>query len=228
MIKNYYMIIDTETCGDYVFDIGFKVIDREGTMCAEGSYLVREFIENPHTLNMFNDIFTKTKIGGYYFNLWQNTNAFKVMDFAQIMDKINTLAQIYNCTVCAYNIAFDINHLNKTSQMFGLGDFFNNDIRTIDIWHMAMSVLGTKKFVRFCMANDFITNAGNIKTDAETMYRYITKDINFEEAHTARADCEIESAIMVKCFNRKKHFETSTVGMCLHNKEWQRIQKSRN
>ena len=56
--KKYYMVIDTETCGDYVFDIGYRLIDRKGNCYANGSYVVKEFINDPAKLDMFNDRFT--------------------------------------------------------------------------------------------------------------------------------------------------------------------------
>jgi len=224
--KKYYMVIDTETCGDYVFDIGYRVIDRKNNCVACASYVVKEFIDNPAMLDMFNDRFTRDKIGKYYFDLWAGNGGFVVKSFADIRSQINALVKVYNCTICAYNIAFDINHLDKTAHMFNLDGFFAGDVTTLDIWHAAMSVLGTNTYIKFCIDNDFITNVGNIKTGAEIMYRYITNNVSFDEAHTAHEDCIIECEILCKCFSRKKHFETSTVGACIHNKEWQRIQQS--
>ena len=223
--KNFYMVLDTETCGELVFDIGFKVIDRAGNCYAQGSYVVKEFIDDPAALDMFNDRFTRNKIGKYYFNLWNNSGNFEVATFPQIRNIINYNLYHFNAILCAYNIAFDVTHLEKTANYFGIPHFFEVECKTLDVWHMAMSVLGTNNYIKFCINHKFLTNAGNIPTGAEIMYRFITNDIEFIEEHTARADCDIEAAIMVKCFNRKKHFETSTVGMCLHCKEWQRIQE---
>lgn len=224
--KKFYMVVDTETCGDYVFDIGYRVIDRKGNCYAHASYVVAEFINNPAMLDMFNDRFTRDKIGKYYFDLWQNKGGFVVADFATIRADVNATVDKFNCTICAYNIAFDVNHLDKTARMFDLDRFFAGDIQTLDIWHAAMSVLGTSNYINFCVDNGYITTVGNIQTGAEVMYRFITNDVSFIEKHTAHEDCIIECEILRKCFSRKKHFETSTVGACIHNKEWQRIQKS--
>lgn len=224
--KKYYMVIDTETCGDYVFDIGYRVIDRKGNCYASGSYVVKEFIDSPSVLDMFEDKFTRNKIGKYYYDLWKHYDNFIVEEFNQIHFIVNNLIKQYDATICAYNIVFDLQHLEKTAEYFGKNTFFDYDIETIDIWHMAMSILGTKKYIRFCMKHNLLTAANNISTGAETMYRYITNNPTFKEEHTAHEDCIIECAIMVKCFRRKKHFETSIVGMCIHNKEWNRIQNN--
>jgi len=225
--KKYYMVIDTETCGDYVFDIGYRVIDRKGRVYANGSYVVREYIENPSVLGMFDDRFSKDKIGKYYFDLWANNGGFKVASFAAIRDEINTMLNAYNATVCAYNLSFDLKHLRKTANYFGYECFFTAKYNHLDIWHMAMSTLATRKYIMFCLENNLFTKTGNIPTGAEVMYRYIINDVNFIEAHTAHEDCIIECEIMRKCFSRKTKFQTAIVGMPLHNKEWQRIQTTR-
>ncbi len=224
--KKYYMVIDTETCGDYVFDVGYRVIDRAGKCYAHASFVVAEFINCPERLGMFTDRFTRDKIGKYYFDLWANNGGFKVVPFVDVRDNVREVIRDYNAIVCAYNIAFDLTHLEKTAQYLGYDGFFNGNIETIDIWNVAMCILGTKKYIRFCMANEFYTKTGNIQTGAEIMFRYITNDATFNEAHTAHEDCIIECAILEKCFKQKKHFETKTVNPCLHNAAWRSIQET--
>lgn len=223
--KRYYMVIDTETCGDYVFDIGYHLIDRKGNCYASGSYVVEEFINDPAKLDMFNDRFTRDKIGKYYFDMWSNKGGFTPAPFAYIRNMINLVIEQYNATVCAYNIAFDLDHLLKTARYFEFENFFASAIETIDIWNVAMCILGTKKYIRFCMDNEFYTKTGNIQTGAEIMYRYITNDPYFIEQHTAHEDCIIECAILEKCFRQKKSFETKKVNPCMYCTAWQNIQE---
>ena len=45
-----------------------------------------------------------------------------------------------------------------------------------------------------------------MSTSAETVYKYITQDWDFEEAHQGLKDVEIEVDIMAKCYaQHKKH-----------------------
>ena len=222
--KKYFMILDTETCGDLVFDYGYTVIDRKGNMVAEGSFVCEEFMNHPEVLDMFNDRFTKDKIAGYYFELYMGTRAFKALPFTEIRRTINKVQKAFNATVCAYNAAFDTSHLVKTAQYFGYEKFFKGEVKYMDIWNMALSTLcNSRNYLKFCAAHELWTAKGHPQTGAEAVYRYLTDDVNFEEKHTAREDCEIESYIFMRILRRKCKFDADFVGMCLHNPYWKAI-----
>ena len=72
-----------------------------------------------------------------------------------------------------------------------------------DVWGMSCQHVGTK-YKDMCLKNGLLTPSGEyFKTSAETMYRYFTKDLDFEEAHTALADAEIESYILAKLLKKR-------------------------
>lgn len=52
------------------------------------------------------------------------------------------------------------------------------------------------------LAKSFYTESGNYSTTAETLYRYITNNTEFEEEHTALADSEIEWEILKYCLQK--------------------------
>ena len=190
--KKYFMILDTETCGEYVFDYGYTVIDRKGNLVAEGSFVCEEFVNHPEVLDMFHDRFTKTKIAQYYFSLYRGMDDFTVMPFAEIRNTINTVG----------------------------------DVAYMDIWAMALSVLcNSRNYLRFCKEHDLTTAKGHPQTGAEAVYRYLTNDACFEEKHTARADCEIESYIFAAIMRRKRKFDSDFVKICLHNAHWREISR---
>lgn len=222
--KNYYMILDTETCGNIVFDLGFKVIDRKGNMVEEGSFVFAEFIDYPEVLGMFTDEFTKNKIGGYYYELYRNSGAFEVVPFDVARDIVNNIQQKYNAKICAYNAAFDTSRLRKTAKRFGYDEFFTAEVEVWDIWNMALSVLcDSINFINFVYENKLLTEKNNPSTGAETIYRYLTKNADFEEKHTAREDCEIEADIFMTIINRKKRINHEIVGACFHNEYWKKL-----
>lgn len=225
--KKFFMVLDTETCSDYVFDIGFTLIDRNGKIYETGSFVIAEFINNPSVLDMFNDRYTRTKIAQYYYNLYQNNGSFCVKPFAEIRAIINQVCEEYHPVICAYNLAFDLCHLNKTMQYFNNTDSFFNDatLEQIDLWNSAMCVLATKTYVEFCTKHEFFTPKHNIRTDAETMYRFISGNVDFEEKHTAFEDTLIERDILVACIKKHKRFDKNIVGMIMHNKNWRKVQK---
>lgn len=225
--KKFFMVLDTETCSDYVFDCGFTLVDRKGKIYETGSFVVAEFINNPHLLDMFNDPFTRTKIAQYYYHLYMRDNSFTVISFDELHNIINKVCAEYHPTVCAYNLAFDLSHLNKTSQYFDKGEKFfrDNTLDYIDLWNSAMSVITTKSYVKFCVENNFFTPKHNIRTDAETVYRFISGNIDFEEKHTAFEDTIIETEILMSCLKKHKRFDKSIVGMVMHNLNWKKIQE---
>lgn len=72
-----------------------------------------------------------------------------------------------------------------------------------DIWGMSCQHVGPK-YKDMCLKNGLLTPSGEyFKTSAEAMYRYFTKDLDFEEAHTALADAEIESYILAKLLKKR-------------------------
>lgn len=224
--KKYFMILDTETCGDLVFDYGYTVIDRKGNLVAEGSFVCEEFVNDPERLDMFHDRFTKTKIAQYYFSLYMGRDDFTVMPFAEIRRTINTVREAFNATVCAYNAKFDVSHLLKTAQYFGYDQFFKGDVKFMDIWAMALSVLcNSRNYFKFCVEHDLTTAKGHPQTGAEAVYRYLTKNPDFEEKHTAREDCEIESYIFAAIIRRKRKFDSAFVNPCVANPNWRKISK---
>jgi len=224
--KKYFMILDTETCGDLVFDYGYTVIDRKGNIVAEGSFVCKEFMDNPERLDMFHNRFTKTKIAQYYFSLYMGRNEFTVIPFSLIRSTINNVRKMFNATVCAYNAKFDVSHLLKTAQYFGYDQFFKGDVKFMDIWAMALSVLcNSRNYFKFCAEHDLTTAKGHPQTGAEAVYRYLTKNPDFEEKHTARADCEIESYIFSAIIRRKRKFNSEFVNPCVANPDWRKISK---
>ena len=224
--KKYFMILDTETRGEYVFDYGYTVIDRKGNLVAEGSFVCEEFVNHPEVLDMFHDRFTKTKIAQYYFSLYRGMDDFTVMPFAEIRNTINTVRKAFNAAVCAYNASFDTAHLLTTAQYFEYDQFFEGDVAYMDIWAMALSVLcNSRNYLKFCKKHDLTTAKGHPQTGAEAVYRYLTNDAGFEEKHTARADCEIESYIFAAIMRRKHKFDSDFVKICLHNAHWREISR---
>ena len=93
-----------------------------------------------------------------------------------------------------YNVNFDKSALNRL-----FGERFNNiELEYKDIIPAILHTkLMTKKYINFCRDNKFVTEKGNIQTKAETVYRYLTGCIDFEEEHTGLADVLIEYQILL-------------------------------
>jgi hypothetical protein len=105
-------------------------------------------------------------------------------------------------TVAAYNANFDKRACTNT-----LKDFFPEDTIFWDIMLMVKdTIYNMASYKKFCVANNMMCKgswADRPRWSAECVYRFITKNPNFEEAHTGLRDVEIEIIIMTECF--KKH-----------------------
>lgn len=76
--------------------------------------------------------------------------------------------------------------------------FRNHDYKLFDIWGMACKYLiNNQSYKEKCLDNEMLTSSGvYFKTSAESTFRYLCKKYDFDEAHTALADAEIESYIL--------------------------------
>ena len=82
--------------------------------------------------------------------------------------------------------------------------FHNKVYPIVDIWAVACDkLLNNKRYKKFCIDNNYV-GAKYFKTSAEIAYRYLEKDLNFIEAHTALNDAEIESRILHKALKKGK------------------------
>lgn len=82
----------------------------------------------------------------------------------------------------------------------------NHEYPVLDLWGLACErLVNTKSYKDFCFENKLFTNSGTyFKTSAETVFQYLTKNVDFVEEHTALADAKIESEILVKCLRKGK------------------------
>ena len=225
--RKLYMVLDTETVTSArtVFDLGYRIIDRKGNVYETGSYVVSETVATVDGIvSMVTDSFTKTKAPRYIMSLICETGEFTMVDFATMRETINDVIARYNPVLAAYNITFDLNALNKTSQKLLGVDFFDRMPELFDIWAAAMSTIcKAARYIQFIADNGITTDKGNPQTGAEAVYKFITGNTDFEEAHTAAADCEIEAEIFAACLKTHRKMKRTPVRMCMHDDDWKEI-----
>lgn len=210
--KQKFLIIDTETANSVenplVYDIGFAVADNNGTIYETQSFLVRDIFELEKDLMA--TAYYAEKIPLYLEKLQKKE--IRLADLQLIQWIIKQTIEKYNIkAICAYNASFDLNALNNTIRYITKSKrryFFPYGTEINCIWHMACQVLYTqKRFYNFVLENGFLSPNGNILTSAEVGFRYLQKDIDFQEEHTGLADVLIETAIMAKCYAQHKHMK---------------------
>lgn len=88
------------------------------------------------------------------------------------------------------------------------GDVFRfrgNAYPMFDLWGMSCEhLLNNDDYKRMCIDNNWCTASGKyFKTSAETAYRFLTGNMEFDEAHTALDDAIIESELFAAIVGKK-------------------------
>ena len=76
-----------------------------------------------------------------------------------------------------------------------------------DLWGLSCSyLLNNDDYKKACLLNGWQTESGKyFKTSAETTYRFVTGNCDFDEAHTAIDDADIESEIFARIVKQAKN-----------------------
>ena len=214
---NYKLVIDTEACpidkdleevngyNMWSYDIGWAVVDKKGNV-----YLQRSFVNADIFLNekeSMKSAFYANKIPMYWEDIISGKRV--LTSFYNIRQIMLADIELYNIKeVYAYNMRFDYSTLNATQRWLTKSKYryyFCKDLEICDILKMARDVIGKMPtYKTFCEENGFLTKNGRLSFKAETVYRFITKDIDFIESHTGLEDVLIEKEIMAYCYKQHK------------------------
>ena len=194
-----YLVFDTETVAldhPFCYDVGYKILTPDG-----GEILRRHFIIEQvwHNLPLFESAYYKEK-RPLYVQLMRSKKA--------IMDKwgyvMRTMARDIkqNCVIdaYAYNSDFDDKVFTFNCDWFKCNNPLEN-IPVHDIWGYASEFITNKQsYKNFCEGHQYFTDSGNYKASAEIVYRYLTENTEFDEAHMGAMDVDIETEILQYCF----------------------------
>ena len=105
----------------------------------------------------------------------------------------------------AYNVNFDKGSIKR---LLGVEKFMALNLEYCDIISgIVYTRLLTKQYVEFCKVHSFITEKGNIMTKAEIVIKYLTGNLNYEEAHTGLADVMDEYLILLTALSTHKKID---------------------
>ena len=201
-----YIMLDTETANSIddplCYDIGFAVIDEDGVVYEEHSYVVAEIFMDKELMS---SAYFADKIPQYMEQLENGTRR---------MARLNTIRKVLADTmrkydtniVVAHNARFDYKSTAKT-QRYLTGSkyryFLPYGTEIWDTLKMAREVLKTdEEYENFCYENNYLTKRGCRRYTAEILYRFFTNDIDFVESHTGLEDVMIEKVIFTECLAR--------------------------
>lgn len=224
--RNYYLMVDVETCNTiqgekglgtpFVYDLGIAVIDKNGNVYEQYSLLIKEVYID------MEDLMTSA----YYGNKLPQYEEERIaglrdlVTFYQAKELVKSLCEKYGCkSVIAHNAGFDLNSLNNTQRYLTNSKyryFFPYGIEIWDTLKMAQDTICKQKtYIRWCEENNYLTEKGRKpKATAEVLYKYIIGDNDFKESHTGLEDVLIEKEIFAKCMRQHKKMRKKLYENC--------------
>lgn len=213
-----FIVADGETTGvgnqAYLFDFAYTIATRK-EIITERSFLVREILCNPAVMlrAFFNadwrDMMGR-KLYTDYIPMLSRGDA-RLYGWSEIVETMRDDMLTHGVDVfSAYNLGFDMRAISNTHQYIGHRDKvlpYRPDL--LCLWEFSCTTLcNTPMYHRVAHelgnATGWITDAGNVRTNAEKVYAYLTQNFNFIESHTALSDAQIETEILQRLLARKK------------------------
>lgn len=210
-MKTLYSIIDTETTNTTTqpipYNIAMDVIDNTGKRYEGVNFLIKEvFCDMP---DLMASAYYAKKIPQYLEQL--ERGEIELVSLAEAVKRIRDMIVAYNVKVwMAHNARFDHMAMQNVQRYVTKSKFrylLPYGMTAWDTMKMAQDVVATKPTYRkFCEENGFMTKhrVPRPQVKAETLYRFITQDVDFVEEHKAHEDIEIEAQIFAYCIKQHK------------------------
>ena len=203
--KKKIIVLDVEgMSGKRPYDIGYIVADLKGNIFIERSFACMPAImENLSGAIRTAEKYVRDMTHKNISEILQTPSKYKwSMDNDIKQTLVNDIIENKVSEIWAYNCNFDKSMITKLCGDLGV------NVIWLDIWSaIVMTKCLTKKYVKFCRENGFITEKGNCKTSAEVVYRYLFDEVGFEEEHTGLSDTKIEYKILLTAKKTKKKID---------------------
>ena len=215
---HYLIVFDTETANTIVeengklnmnnvlmYDMGWCVCDTKGNVYLERSYLNSDIFI--HEKELMKSAYYAEKIPQYWEDVKNGKR--KIANTYGIRKQFLEDIKTYRIKeVAAHNARFDYNALNlimrwvtKSKKRY----FLDKNIIFWDTLKMSRDViLKMPTYRKFCEEHNLFTATGRLSATAENLYRFITKNPDFEESHTGLEDVQIEREILWYCLRQHK------------------------
>ena len=203
------LVFDTETAGSFnkpfCYNIGYVIYDTE----TDRTLVSKDFVVEQvwHNDMLFTSAYYANKRPLYVNRM--RARQTKMSKFGYICREMARDIENFNVTSAyAYNSPFDDNVFKFNCDWYKCINPFDN-IPIFDIRGYVHEFLIDNKYKEFCETYKFFTESGNYSTTAETVFRYVSYNLEFNEEHTALADSEIELEILLDMVRRGAKLETA-------------------
>lgn len=189
-----------------LYDFGAWLIDSEGNSYEKVNWVIQEAFLNKELME---SAYFAAKIPAYWMEIWAGKR--EVKSIWDVYRYLRDVKRRYpDVKFCAHNAAFDVKALRISLRY--LTKSFKRwmvpyGMEIYDTLRMARDTYAKDEgYVKFCEDNQFLTQNGKPQLTAEVLYRYLTGDVKFEEAHTGLADVEIEAQILQAIYSNFTDF----------------------
>lgn len=215
MNKRYTLILDTETVsnnkgfslyGNYVFDIGATLCvieDSNITILENFNYLVEEIYKDEDLMK--NYFFGEDRLNSFY----KEGNDIEIYPWNKIIEHFKKIIEDFEIEdYAAFNITFDMNSIQSTCDKLKTDNPFK-DLTKVDLYNKSCQALADdENYKIFCVENGRVTEKGNIKSDAESVFAYLFNAPSIIESHTALLDAILETKIYQWLLKEEKEQDT--------------------
>lgn len=215
MNKRYTLILDTETVsnnkgfslyGNYVFDIGATLCvieDSNITILENFNYLVEEIYKDKDLMK--NYFFGEDRLNSFY----KEGNDIEIYSWNKIIEHFKKIIEDFEIEdYAAFNITFDMNSIQSTCDKLKTDNPFK-DLTKVDLYNKSCQALADdENYKIFCVENGRVTEKGNIKSDAESVFAYLFNAPSIIESHTALLDAILETKIYQWLLKQEKEQDT--------------------
>ena len=205
------MVLDTETTNDIdcplVYDVGFIVMDMQGNVYGEYSYVVADiFLDS----DLMKSAYFADKIPSYWKDIKSGKRELK--KFATIKKIIANVCKEYSIKkIVAHNCRFDYLSMQTTQRFLTSSKYRWFFPYGVEMWctlKMAREIFSrNNEYGEYCYKNKYLTKRGQRRYTAEILYRFLNNDENFVESHTGLEDVKIEKDIFLYCINEKHEID---------------------
>lgn len=228
---NGIFLTDVETCNKQRIIMEWSFVEVNGFMAKvkEECYIIKEVWENEKYRN---SEFAINKLAHWQEML--DTGKAKLISIYKLYDRVNKLITERNLTLfSAFNVNFDFKAIEKTYHRFGIDkrkDYQeSNKIATLKkwcLWEYSKKIYKTKPYIQWALANDKVTDKKNIKSNAETIYQFLTENQHFQETHFGIEDLQIEYTILMSSIYQNTLDRNNAI-ILNKNGSWQTVQAFR-
>lgn len=201
------MVLDTETTNDidcpFVYDIGFLVMDMQGNVYNEYSFVVADvFLDD----ELMKSAYFADKIPQYWQDIKEGKRQLK--RFATIKKILASVCKEYSIKkIVAHNCHFDYKALQTTQRFLTSSKYRWFFPYGVEMWcslKMSREIFSkNEEYGEFCYTNKYLTKRGQRRYTAEILYRFLNNNTDFMESHTGLEDVKIEKDIFLYCINAK-------------------------